>query len=41
MLEKKILSIFKGLISLFYPRTCVACGEVLHEKEQFFCLACF
>jgi len=41
MVMKKILSLFKGLISLFYPRLCVACGKVLHEKEQFFCLNCF
>ena len=36
-----LFPIFKGLLSLFYPRLCVACGETLHEKEQFFCLACF
>jgi len=28
------------LLNFFYPRACVACGNVLLQHEQFFCLQC-
>lgn len=34
------MQIFKSLVSAFYPNTCIACGEVISEDEQF-CDYCF
>lgn len=36
----KIVNAFKNLISLFYPYSCVACGNVLQQNEQSLCVNC-
>lgn len=37
---KKFLNLFQNLLSLFYPRFCVACGNSLQENETHLCLNC-
>lgn len=32
--------ILNNLLSLFYPRLCVGCGDALQQNEPFFCLHC-
>ena len=34
------MKIFDNLLSLFYPRLCVACGDALQQNEQHLCLHC-
>ncbi len=34
------MKIFNNLLSLFYPRLCVACGDALQQNEQHLCLNC-
>ena len=36
----KINQILKNFISIFYPRSCVACGNALMQNESHFCLSC-
>lgn len=36
----KICRLFQNFISIFYPRTCVACGNALLQNESYFCLSC-
>jgi ComF family protein len=31
---------FSTLLNFFYPRSCVSCGKVLLQREQFLCLHC-
>lgn len=31
---------FNPLVRQFFPRRCAVCGNVLHEEEDFLCLAC-
>jgi len=31
---------FQGFVSIFYPRTCAACGNVLFHNENVLCLNC-
>lgn len=31
---------FSTLLNFFYPRLCISCGNLLLQKEQFFCLHC-
>lgn len=31
---------FSPLVRQFFPRRCAVCGNVLHEEEDFLCLAC-
>ena len=31
---------FSHLLNFFYPRTCIACGNILLQKERYFCLHC-
>ncbi|MCL1851218.1 MAG: ComF family protein [Bacteroidetes bacterium] len=35
-----ILPMLSYLLNFFYPRTCVSCGNVLLQHEQFLCLHC-
>ena len=37
---KKIHSIFEDLIALFYPNTCIICGENLLKEEECACTLC-
>lgn len=32
--------IFNNLLSLFYPRLCVGCGDALQQNEEHLCLRC-
>ena len=34
------MKILDNLLSLFYPRTCVACGDILQQNERHLCLHC-
>ena len=34
------MKIFDNILSLFYPRLCVACGDALQQNEQHLCLHC-
>lgn len=34
------MKILNNLISLFYPRMCAACGNVLQQNESFICIEC-
>lgn len=34
------MKIFDNLLSLFYPRLCVGCGDALQQNEQHLCLHC-
>ncbi|MBP5650090.1 MAG: ComF family protein [Bacteroidales bacterium] len=36
----KIKLLLKNFISIFYPRSCVACGNALLQNESHFCLSC-
>ena len=36
----KIKQLLKNFISIFYPRSCVACGNALMQNESHFCLSC-
>lgn len=36
----KINRLLKNFISIFYPRSCVACGNALMQNESHFCLPC-
>lgn len=36
----KISQLLKNFISIFYPRSCVACGNALMQNESHFCLSC-
>ncbi len=36
----KIKTLLESLLSLFYPRLCVVCRDVLREGEDYFCLHC-
>ncbi len=36
----RICRLFQNFISIFYPRTCVACGNALLQNESYFCLSC-
>lgn len=36
----KIKQLLKNFISIFYPRSCVACGNALLQNESHFCLSC-
>ena len=36
----KINQLLKNFISIFYPRSCVACGNALLQNESHFCLSC-
>lgn len=38
---KKNLRLLDNLLSLFYPRSCIACHAVLQEDEQHLCLNCY
>lgn len=35
-----MLKPLKNLLSLFYPQSCVACGDVLQQNEEQLCLNC-
>lgn len=37
---KKVLSFFEDLIALFYPNTCIICGENLLKEEECSCTLC-
>lgn len=37
---KKIFLPLTNLLSLFYPRLCIGCGNILQEEEEFLCLDC-
>lgn len=37
---KKIFRFLDSLLSVFYPRSCVGCGDVLQENEEHLCLNC-
>ncbi len=37
---KKISQILENLLSFFYPKLCVSCGNALRQHEAFFCLGC-
>lgn len=37
---RALFSLAEDLISLFYPRVCLACGNSLFKKEQVLCLSC-
>lgn len=34
------MKIFDNLLSLFYPRMCVSCGDALQQNERHLCLHC-
>lgn len=36
----KFKQLLKNFISIFYPRSCVACGNALMQNESHFCLSC-
>jgi ComF family protein len=40
-LNSNIKLYFHGLLDIFYPRTCAACGTVLFNNEEVLCLKCF
>jgi ComF family protein len=40
-LRNAVFNLFRDFISLFYPRLCVICGELLVADEKHFCLECF
>ena len=37
---KIITSLAGDLISLIYPRVCLACGNILYQKENILCFSC-
>jgi len=37
---KKLLHFFQNLLSFFYPRLCLACGNAMYQHEKMICLAC-
>lgn len=37
---KKKISFLNNLISIFYPRICIGCGDLLQENEEHLCLTC-
>lgn len=37
---KKIFQLLDNLLSIFYPRLCVGCGQILQENEPHLCLNC-
>lgn len=37
---KRLKKLFSALLSLFYPKLCVGCGDVLRENEPHLCLHC-
>lgn len=37
---KKIFQWLNDLLSIFYPRCCVGCGDALQRNEKFLCLNC-
>ncbi|MCR5114985.1 MAG: ComF family protein [Bacteroidales bacterium] len=37
---KKIFLLIDRLLSVFYPRVCVACGDLLQQNEPHLCLHC-
>ena len=37
---KKILHFLQNLLSFFYPRLCLACGNALYRHEKIICLEC-
>ncbi|MDR0732931.1 MAG: ComF family protein [Dysgonamonadaceae bacterium] len=37
----KLQNLLQHFVSLFYPKLCVICGEVLIANESYFCLECF
>ena len=37
----KIKNLFKNLLYLFYPKTCIGCSCSLQEEEDILCLKCF
>lgn len=37
---KKISHILENLLSFFYPKLCISCGNALRQHETFFCLGC-
>ena len=34
------MKLFDNLLSLFYPRLCVSCGNALQQNESLICLRC-
>ena len=36
----KFKQLLQNFISIFYPRSCVACGNALMQNESHFCLSC-
>ena len=36
----KIKQLLNNFVSIFYPRSCVACGNALMQNESHFCLSC-
>lgn len=36
----KNFSLLNNLLSIFYPRLCLSCGDVLQENEEHLCLNC-
>lgn len=36
----RIKQLLKNFVSIFYPRSCVACGNALMQNESYFCLSC-
>lgn len=37
---QQVLQYFQGFVSLFYPKTCVSCGNVLLFSEKLMCTHC-
>lgn len=37
---KKIYRLLQNLLSIFYPRLCIGCGDILQESEKHLCLNC-
>lgn len=37
---KKNFKLLNNLLSIFYPRLCISCGNILQENEQHLCLNC-
>lgn len=37
---KKKFKLLNNLLSIFYPRLCISCGNILQENEQHLCLNC-
>ena len=37
---KKLSNFFQNLLSFFYPRLCLACGNAMYRHEEIICLEC-